>query len=175
MDLQSAHKEGRLALALQAYKAGHFTSLRAAANAYDIPESTFRSRVKGIPSRHGLRPTNTKLLATEEAALIKWILSMEERGLLVRSGSIQQMANLLLQKRSNTDRNNQPIVGKNWVYNFIQRHKTLKSKYNRKYDYQRAKCEDPIIIRDWFRLVQNIIAKYGIMDEDIYNFDETGF
>jgi hypothetical protein len=106
MDLQSAHKEGRLALALQAYKAGHFTSLRAAANAYDIPESTFRSRGKGIPSRYSLRPTNTKLLATEEAALIKWILSIEERGLLVRSGSIQQMANLLLQKRSNTNRNN---------------------------------------------------------------------
>jgi hypothetical protein len=30
-------------------------------------------------------------------------------------------------------------------------------------------------IRDWFRLVRNTIARYGILDEDIYNFDETGF
>ena len=28
---------------------------------------------------------------------------------------------------------------------------------------------------DWFQLVQNTIAKYGIVEQDIYNFDETGF
>ena len=47
--------------------------------------------------------------------------------------------------------------------------------YNRKYDYQRAQCEDPERIQGWFRLVRNTIAKYGILDNDIYNFDETGF
>ena len=36
-------------------------------------------------------------------------------------------------------------------------------------------CEDPVQIQGWFRLVQNIVAKYGILQEDIYNFDETGF
>ncbi|KAJ3571483.1 hypothetical protein NPX13_g5366 [Xylaria arbuscula] len=46
---------------------------------------------------------------------------------------------------------------------------------NRKYDYQRALCEDPDVISRWFGLVANIKAKYGIQDEDIYNFDETGF
>jgi len=45
----------------------------------------------------------------------------------------------------------------------------------RKYDYQRAKCEDPTIIRNWFRLIANIIAKYGIQPDEIYNFDKTGF
>ena len=84
------------------------------------------------------------------------------------------MANLLLQKRCQNQGNPQ-TVGKLWVHNFVQRHEALKSRYNRKYDYQRAKCEDPTIIRDWFRLVRNTIAKYGILDEDIYNFDETGF
>ncbi|PQM43509.1 hypothetical protein VC83_09636 [Pseudogymnoascus destructans] len=100
---------------------------------------------------------------------------MDERGLPVRSSSIQQMANLLLKKRSNTDRDSLLTVGKCWVHNFVQRHDSLQSKYNRKYDYQQAKCEDPTIIRDWFRLVQNTVAKYGIQDEDIYNFDKTGF
>ena len=27
----------------------------------------------------------------------------------------------------------------------------------------------------WFRLVENIRAKYGVTDSDFYNFDETGF
>jgi hypothetical protein len=31
-------------------------------------------------------------------------------------------------------------------HNFVQRHDSLQSKYTRKYDYQRAKCENPVII-----------------------------
>ena len=100
---------------------------------------------------------------------------MEERGLPLRANSVRQMANLLLKKRSDTDQDNPLTVGKCWVQNFVQRHNSLQSKYTRKYDYQRAKCEDPTIIREWFQLIQNTIAKYGIQEEDIYNFDETGF
>jgi hypothetical protein len=48
-------------------------------------------------------------------------------------------------------------------------------KFNRKYDYKRALCEDPETIQVWFRLVENTKAKYGIPDKDTYNFDETGF
>ena len=46
---------------------------------------------------------------------------------------------------------------------------------NRKYDYKRALCEDPVVIGNWFKLVANMKAKYGITDEDTYNFDELGF
>ena len=31
------------------------------------------------------------------------------------------------------------------------------------------------MIRGWFRLVENTKAKYGILDNDTYNFDEAGF
>jgi hypothetical protein len=31
------------------------------------------------------------------------------------------------------------------------------------------------VICSWFELVYNTIAKYGIQDTDIYNFDKTGF
>ncbi|KAI8648297.1 HTH CENPB-type domain-containing protein [Fusarium sp. Ph1] len=79
------------------------------------------------------------------------------------------MANRLL-----TDRDASP-VGKRWASNFVKRHPDLKTRFFRKYDYQRAKCEDPTIIRNWFTLVANTIAKYGITLADIYNFDETGF
>jgi hypothetical protein len=169
---QKAQKEGRMALAIQALKRGQLSSVRAAAETYDVAESTLRGRVKGIDARCDSIPINRKLTTTEELTLIEWILSMDQRGLPVRTDSIRQMANLLLQKRF---QDNTRIVGQRWVYNFVRRHNSLQSKYNRKYDYQRAKCEDPTIIRDWFRLVRNTIAKYGIMDEDIYNFDETGF
>lgn len=85
------------------------------------------------------------------------------------------MAELLLAERVQVASTIQSKIGQRWVYRFIKRHSELKSKYNRKYDYQRAKCEDPEVIRAWFLLVQNTIAKYGVVEEDIYNFDETGF
>jgi maltose-binding protein MalE len=46
---------------------------------------------------------------------------------------------------------------------------------NLKYNYKRALCKDPEAIRGWFQLVENTKAKYGIQDEDTYNFDESGF
>ena len=79
------------------------------------------------------------------------------------------MANRLL-----ADRDASP-VGKRWASNFVKRQPELKTRFQRRYDYQRAKCEDPTVIRNWFRLVENTIAKYGIRSDDIYNFDETGF
>jgi hypothetical protein len=50
-----------------------------------------------------------------------------------------------------------------------------KTRFSRAYDFQRALCEDPVVINEWFRLVSNMRAKYGILDCDFYNFDETGF
>ena len=82
------------------------------------------------------------------------------------------MANILLAKRGTT-----PIqtVGENWAYNFTQRRNELKTRFSRRYNYQRAKCEDPKILSEWFNRVQVTRMQYGIADEDIYNFDETGF
>ncbi|SCO92408.1 related to transposase [Fusarium oxysporum] len=79
------------------------------------------------------------------------------------------MANRLL-----ADRDASP-VGKRWTINFMKRQPELKTCFQRRYDYQRAKCEDPTIICNWFRLVQNTIARYSIRSDDIWNFDETGF
>src|SRR5450432_3193535 len=173
----SVQQEGRIVLAIDALQKGSFTSIREAARSYDIPKSTLCDRIRERPTRRDARPTNCKLTTIEELTLVQWILSMDQRGLAPRPESVRQMANLLIAKRSDSNPNSDPksLVGERWVYNFVQRHQALRTRYNRKYDYQRAKCEDPQVIRDWFRLVKNIIAKYGIEEQDIYNFDETGF
>jgi hypothetical protein len=77
--------------------------------------------------------------------------------------------NLLLAERGESS------VGKNWISTFIKRRPEIKTKFNRKYDYNRAQCEDPVIIKEWFSLVHTVIAKYGIAENNIYNFDAAGF
>jgi len=47
--------------------------------------------------------------------------------------------------------------------------------FNCIYDFQRALCKDPKLIGMWFRLVENIRAKYKVLDYDFYNFDKTRF
>ena len=79
------------------------------------------------------------------------------------------MANRLL-----TDRDASSI-GKRWARNFVKRYEKLDTRLFCKYDYQQAKCQDPTIIYNLFKLVQNTIVKWGIHSDNIYNIDETGF
>jgi hypothetical protein len=110
-----------------------------------------------------------KLTITEEWVIVQHILKLDERGYPPRLADVEDMANSLLAER------HQPPVGKNWASNFVKRRPELTVKFNRKYDYSRAKCEDPEVIRGWFQLVENTKAKYGILDDDTYNFNESGF
>ena len=125
------NKEGRLELAIQAYRQGRFSSYTAAANAYDVPRKTLQRRIIGVQPKLDSIAKNRLLTPTEEESLVQWILSMDRRGMPPRIAAVREMACLLVaqhEKRTN--------VGQLWVRNFINRHDTLKSKYNRKYDYQ---------------------------------------
>ena len=68
---QLAQKEGRIALALQVFKQGQFSSLRTAIYIYDIPESILRRYIKGINTRYDSILVNRKLTTTEELILIE--------------------------------------------------------------------------------------------------------
>jgi hypothetical protein len=105
----------------------------------------------------------------EEQVIVQYILDLDSQGFPPRHRDVEEMANRLLAAR------NASPVGKRWAINFIKRQPELKTRFQRRYDYQRAKCEDSIAIRNWFRLLQNTIAKYGIQSDDIWNFDEAGF
>lgn len=166
----------RIAQAIEAIKDNSCPNIRAAARVFDVPRTTLATRLHGVPTRQQSHITQHKLLPTEEKALLQWVLSMGERGFPPRISIVRQMAAILLSARTERTVDTSSInIGQNWVRRFINRHNELQSKYTRKYDYQRALCEDPKVITDWFRLVNNTRAKYGIVDEDIYNFDETGF
>jgi hypothetical protein len=151
--------EDRMSLAVKAYQNGQFKSIRAAAAAYDVPRSTLTHRIRGRKARVDIPANCQKLSSLEEGSLKKWILDMDERGLPPTQDTVRKMADILL-----SHRNPGLSTGKNWVSNFIKWHNDLISKYTRKYDYQRAKCEDLEVINQWFNLVKNTIIKYGILE-----------
>lgn len=77
---QASNQEGKILLALQAYKKGQVSSLRKASVLYDVPHSTLHDRLKGRTTREHAQERNRKLSVTEEITLTQWILSMDERG-----------------------------------------------------------------------------------------------
>ena len=168
----SIEQEGRILLAIQAINKQEITSVQEAANQFNVPHTTLRRRLAGCTNRHESHANSHKLTQIEEESLLKWILSMDSRGAAPRPATVQEMANLLLKLHGTT-----PVqtVGENWVLNYVKRHPELSTRFSRRYNYERAKCEDPKIIHEWFDRVQCMILQYGIDPDDIYNFDETGF
>ncbi|APA07191.1 hypothetical protein SS1G_04084 [Sclerotinia sclerotiorum 1980 UF-70] len=115
------------------------------------------------------RANNLNLTEKEEEVLIQYIIDMDERGFASKLSGVEDMANYILESRG------AKRVGKLWAHRFVKRCTKLKMRFSCVYDFQRALCEDPKLIEEWFRLVSNMQAKYGIQDCDFYNFDETGF
>jgi hypothetical protein len=150
----SIEQEGRTLLAIQAIKNNEITSIREAARRFDVPRNTLTRRLTGVIPRVDIRANSHKLTQNEEESLEKWILNMDARGAAPRPSMVADMANLLLAKRGET-----PIqtVGQNWVTNYVKRHPGLSSRYSKRYNYERAKMEDPKVIQAWFDLVQKTI------------------
>jgi hypothetical protein len=130
---------------------------------------TLGRRYNGTSSRRDTIANSRDLTPLEEEVVVQHVLDLDLRGFSPTPQVVADMANNLRAGRGLAQ------VGPNWATRFIKRTPELKTRFSRKYDYKRALCEDPKVIEAWFELVRNTKAKYGISDDDIYNFDETGF
>ena len=167
--MSSTSKEARVILTLAALQNDKKLSLRAMTKLYNVPVTTLYYRRAGRLARRDLLANSRRLTDSEEKAIVQYVLELYTRSFPPRLCGVEDMANQLLRVRD------APPVGKLWAHNCVKRQPELRTRYTRRYDYQRAKCEDPKVIGEWFALVRNVKAKYGIVDDDIYNFDETGF
>jgi hypothetical protein len=167
--MNTPSKESQVFLALQAMERDPNLSTRRAAIYYNVSRTTLARRQQGTLSRRDSPPNSRSLTLLEEKVILERILDLDSRSCAPRINGVAEMANLLLSARS------AKRVGKHWVVRFIARHPQLKTRQLRRYEHKRALCEDPEAINAWFLLMRNTIAKYGISNEDIYNFDETGF
>ena len=134
-----------------------------------MSERTIRRRRAGIPARRDCQPNSKKLTKLEEEVIVDHILDLDLRGFPPTYAAVRDMADKLLAARGAGQ------VGQKWPANFVKRTDSLTTRFNRTYDRQRALCKDTVLIKSWFELIEQTKAKYGICDEDVYNFDEAGF
>ena len=162
-------QEARIILAIEAIRSSKKISIRKAAEVYTVPRTSIANRMNGRTVKQEYRPVSSLLTKIEEDVVAQRVIELDNRGFAPSITIVQDMANQLLAVRTKRR------VGKQWPYRFVQRRQDLKTRFSRGYDFQRALCEDADALTAWFKLVENMRAKYGIQDADLYNFDETGF
>jgi len=167
--LQPRSNEANVILAKSAIDQGQVESNRAAAKHYNVNKNTLLNRRAGMTARQDCVPNSKILTELEERTIIEHALDVDSRGFQLNYDLLRGLADKLLADRGSRR------VGVNWPAKFVKRVPELRTRVNRRYDYKRALSEDPHVIKDWFRLVANMRAKYGIPDDDVYNFDECGF
>ena len=165
----STYNESDIQLAIRAHQRDPHVSILKLSKIYQVPNTTLRDRINGKPARRNTMPNSRKLTVSEENAIVSFIIDLDARSFPPRYSYVEDMANRLLAQRGGGR------VGKNWTRNFINRTPGLRTRYNRRMDYSRVLCEDPNAYRAWFQRVADTMAEHGIIKEDVYNFDETGF
>jgi hypothetical protein len=138
--MPSPTKESDIILALEAVQKDKQLSLRAAAKIYNVDHTTLLRRRAGKPARCDIPANSRKLTDLEEKTIIQYVIELCARAFSPRLSGVEDMANQLLRVRD------APPVGKRWAHNFVKRHQQLRTRVTKRYDYQRAKCEDPNII-----------------------------
>lgn len=84
-------QEERLELAIRAVQRSQISSIRTAAQSYDVPQTTLQDRLNNIKQHVLANRTKRKLTKTEEKTLLQWILITDKRDASLRSSIVQDM------------------------------------------------------------------------------------
>ena len=164
-----SQQEGRIDLALQAYTLGYFRSIPRAVDAFNVRHQRLYNRLYGITLQPQIRLNCLKLTATEEQTIVQYILNLDSQGFAPQLYKVADIADKLLTTRGGIP------VGKNWPRQFVSYTEELKMAFNQVKDHQRILQKDPKVINAWFKLVRDIKIKYGVYNNNIHNFNKTGF
>ncbi len=149
---------------------GLFSSIRKAADYYDVPNSTVAHRRAGRPSVAETDRISQRLSKQEEKVLIQYIRDLQRQHLCPNYAQIRRMVVKLLQSKGDKIR-----LGKHYVQRLISRHPELKTRRNRQMDVKRLMALDSDVIKRFFAEFEHLRSTYAVESQDIYNMDETGF
>ncbi|ODA78131.1 hypothetical protein RJ55_06735 [Drechmeria coniospora] len=152
MDISSLPIEGRLKAALEHLERFHASKIAKVARDFDVPRLRLLRRLEGRGPKNGNPGFHTKLSKAEETAL----------------------SNCILKARASKSDRSPPQVGSKWVGRFIKRHdySVFPSKA---LDANRQASENVEMLNQYFQKLQAVIEANGVVPEDIWNMDETGF
>ena len=170
-DIASVSQEVRIGLALDAVQASgtksdgqYHLSLRQAAKDYDVPRSTLTGRFNSMATRKEAHEREQKLQPAQEEVLVEWIKVMGRRGVpLTPQALLDYLSDIC-----------DGPVGSSWGKHFMARHPELKIKWTSSLQQCRAQGLNPTVVAEYFQLLAEVLDKYKVPAENIYNMHEKG-
>ena len=145
------------------------------AKEFGVPRNRLRYRLEGQSPKNGQPAANTKLSRAEESALCRYIDRLDRINLAVRPEFVTDAANYILRERTSQSQAGDPLlVGPNWTTRFLTRHKCSK-RLQKKLHADRQASEDLSRVAKYFQKLSDICERDGILPDDTWNMDETGF
>lgn len=127
------YSEEDLSKAIQAYRAGKYTSILELANATSIPRTTLRRRLNGGVSHSTAHKQGQYLSTAKEKTLIRWISRLATQGCPVSPSLAYNLAFEIRRTRYtlSTPRPPPPPPGKHYIDRLRKQYPKIKSIYSR--------------------------------------------
>jgi hypothetical protein len=159
---------------LRARKAGERVAVAVVAREHRVDRRRVIRRLQGVGSRSSRKPVNYKLSPIQEAALIQYIRTLDKIGVGVRLDQLSNTANAIL-KHDYIGDGEPNAVSEQWSRRFLDRHPELHKMKQKPIELARKLAHDPAVLLNWFKRFEALRTQFGVCNEDIWNFDETGF
>src|SRR5271156_1180332 len=170
-----ADEEARISKACDALERFEKPNIARAARDFNVNERKLRNRFNGIPSKSEYGGHNKTLTDDQELAVCHYLDRMDKTGIFARPRMLRSVANSILARNHNDLNTPPPLVGPNWPRRFLARHPEYFKRKLKPLAHDRKNTHDPADIRAHFEKFQAACIFFGIVFDDIWNYDETGF
>ena len=128
-------------------EAGEFSVVAQIVREYRVNRYRVQRRLKGVGSRTSRKPTNYKLSETQEQALLRYILSLDEIEHSIRYDYVSKITNEIF-KENHTKNNPTSVVDYCWVQHFLNRHPELYKVKQKLLELEKKLVHDPDMIQN---------------------------
>lgn len=162
--------EGAIARAIHDYRSGEISSIRKSAETHGLVYQTLRNRLNGVLPRPLAHVKEQLLSPEEEDEIVEWIKASDEKGEGRSRSDVLEYAELFLLVNKE-----QAHISDAWFERFKKRHKKIHIVQGRSLSSLRAKAATVDKIKGYFSEYRQIVREHHIPDENIFNYDESGF
>ena len=166
-----AEMEARITKAIKFIYENPGAKVKKIAREFVVSYDTLRRRIQGVPDQRVKGGHNTALTTDQDAALKSYVSFLIHIGQPPNKQGLRSAANAILKTMGR-----EIGVAKNWASRWLTRNKkwfhTVRARTlaaERKMSHQKEEFERH------FEEFRSTCTEYGIAEEDIWNFDESGF
>ena len=127
----------------------------------------------GRPSKRESSAKRQTLTPEQELTLVKWVERLTCTGNPVHHPFLKELALEIMHPSSNRAPNEVVKLGKGWISKFLDRHPSIHSTLARNMESTRKEVTEAQL-QNWFAEFRRVVNENGILEENIYNMDETG-